>query len=598
MSRSFKLAAVFFLTSILYSLVACSPVPIPTGIAPTDTPRPTLTPTRTPIPSPIPPTVPPILKSGAVVIGTTPMTAKHFNPIWLTSAPQFLAFPLILPALTWFDDKAQPINDLATKVDVNADATSYTFTLSKDAKWSDGTPLTARDVAFTYKLALDPAIGSSLWSINLADVKGVAEFQKGTAKEIDGIKVVNDQTIRFELKESNATFLFNTYLGILPAHILGRVDPKEIEKHPYIDNPTVTSGAYELAQYEPGKTIRLKKKNNYWGKAVNLDELTIRFFDSTDALLAQFAVGNVHVASLSVDQAARFKAMSYLDILSTKGIAFHVLHIDARTPAQLANLSKPKEIGGRGYLVAKVAKPYLADKRFRQALNYAIDKKSVIQATMQGEANPIYSAIYGPEWAINPNLVKYEVNLDKAKTLMRDAGVKFASDGTALWNDQSISLTYLASVGDEAGKLGAELQQQLLKVGIRLEVKLVPSATFLELAIAGDGDLIRNVGARFGVDPSASALFYTCKAGWAELVMGYCNPKFDELQGRGLAVSKLDDRKKIYNDASALLNDEAPSIFLYVPNVFVGVNKGLTGVKPTADPNYLTFNIQNWAIQK
>jgi ABC-type transport system substrate-binding protein len=65
-----------------------------------------------------------------------------------------------------------------------------------------------------------------------------------------------------------------------------------------------------------------------------------------------------------------------------------------------------------------------------------------------------------------------------------------------------------------------------------------------------------------------------------------------------LAASKLDDRKKIYNDASALLNDEAPSIFLYVPNVFVGVNKGLTGVKPTADLNYLTFNIQNWAIQK
>jgi len=81
-------------------------------------------------------------------------------------------------------------------------------------------------------------------------------------------------------------------------------------------------------------------------------------------------------------------------------------------------------------------------------------------------------------------------------------------------------------------------------------------------------------------------------------VMGYCNPRFDELQGRGLASNKIEDRKKIYLDAAAILNDDAPSIFLFVPKVLVGVNKGLTGVKPSADPSYLTWNIREWAIQK
>ncbi len=221
-------------------------MPVPTTVPPT--PIPTRTPTVTPSPVPSPtPVVPPNVKSGAVVIGSTPMTAKHFIPLWLNSQPQFLAMPLTLPALTWFDDKAQPIPDLASKIDINADATVITFTLPIKATWSDGTPLTTKDVAFTYKLALDPALNSSLWGINFSSIKGASEFQKNTAKDVDGIKIIDAQTIRFELKESNAAFLFNTYLGILPAHLLGTINPRDIEQQAYIDWPNVTSGPYRGA---------------------------------------------------------------------------------------------------------------------------------------------------------------------------------------------------------------------------------------------------------------------------------------------------------------------------------------------------------------
>jgi len=592
---------VFGLTILILALsISCEPMPVPTSVAPTATrtatPRPTPTVTATPV-TPVP-TLPPIRKSGAVAIGTAPMTGKHLNPIWLTSAPQFLVLPLVLPALTWFDDKAQPIPDLASKVDVNADATVFTFTLPKNATWSDGTPLTAKDVVFTYKLALDPAIGSSLWGINLASIKGAAEYQKGAAKDIEGIKSVNDQTVRFELKESNATFLFNTYLGILPAAVLSQGDPSEIEKNPYVDWPTITAGPYDVAGYAPGQSIRLKKKSNYWGKPVALDEITVRFFDQPAAMFALLESGDVQVAALPLDQAARFRNLTNVDVLSAKGIGYVALHVDGRTKDQLAALSKPRDQGGGGYNVAKTLKPYLQDKRFRQALDYAIDRQALIQTVARGEATPIYSAIFGPDWAINPNLNKYDVNVDRAKALMKAVGITFDADGIAQWEGKPITLVYLASAGDDARRLGNALQQQLSKAGLRVEIKLVPSASFLDAAIQGQGDLIRNVGGRFGADPSASVLYYACKAGWAELVMGYCNPKFDELQGRGLAVSKSDDRKKVYWDASAILNDELPSIFLFAPNTLFVVNKGLTGIKPTADPNHLTWNIPEWAFQK
>jgi peptide/nickel transport system substrate-binding protein len=80
--------------------------------------------------------------------------------------------------------------------------------------------------------------------------------------------------------------------------------------------------------------------------------------------------------------------------------------------------------------------------------------------------------------------------------------------------------------------------------------------------------------------------------------MGYCNPKFDDLMGKGVATSKSEDRQKIYWEASAILNDELPSLFLFAPNSFVGVNKGLRGLKPSADSSYLTWNIQEWSFQK
>ena len=104
-------------------------------------------------------------------------------------------------------------------------------------------------------------------------------------------------------------------------------------------------------------------------------------------------------------------------------------------------------------------------------------------------------------------------------------------------------LVYLSNTSEEARKLGEVLQQQLGEVGIRLDIKLVTSSAFITAAINGEGDLIRNAGGRFGADPSVTSLYYTCKAGWSELVIGYCNPEFDDLMAQGVAVSDPDARQ-------------------------------------------------------
>jgi peptide/nickel transport system substrate-binding protein len=546
-------------------------------------------------PTPVPP---PIKEGGPVFIGSGGMTGKHYNPIWLTSNPQFISFPLILPALTWFDDQVQPVLDLASAVDINEDATMYTFTLPEDAVWSDGEPVTAADVEWTFMAAINPAVGQSVWARNFASIIGADAYQAGEADAIEGIEVVDDKTVTFHLSAPNASFMYGTYLGILPSHILADTSWEEMEQHPYMDAPTVTSGPYDFVEFVPEQYIHLAKKADYWGKEVTIDEVYVKMFESTATQLAQLEAGELDLALVPPDEMERFGFVEHVDVLEAQGIGYYVTHIDFRNADQIAQLNLPTEEGGKGYSISKEPKPYLQDKRFRQALAYAIDNDAIMQVVASGYATPIYSSIFGPDWAVNPDLQTYAQDVEMAKSLMGEVGVTFDDNGTALWDGAQIQLVYLSNTSEEARKLGEVLQQQLGEVGIRLDIKLVTSSAFIMAAINGEGDLIRNAGGRFGADPSVTTLYYTCKAGWSELVIGFCVPEFDDLMAQGVATSDPDARQQTYWAASAILNDELPSLFYYTPSVFFGVNKGLKGLAPSADPGYVTWNIENWYLEK
>ena len=534
-----------------------------------------------------------------VFIGTNGMTGNHLIPIWATSNPQYMTYPLILPALTWFNNEVNPIPDLADSIEVNEEATSFTFTLPKNAEWSDGVPLTAEDVYFTYKLAVDDAFSSSVWSKNLKDIKGLAEYKEGKADEISGIVVLDDHTVRIDLAVPNSSFLYNTYLGILPKHVLKDVAPEDLGSHSYADAPTVTSGPYDFVEYVETQHIHMRKKENYWGKEAQIEEVFIVMFEEEATQLAQLAAGELDISSIPSDEVARFEMSDDIGVEPIGGIGYLVTHVDGRTQEYIDKQNAPKEEGGGGgnidgSKIEKEVKPYLAKKAFRQALAYAVDVDSMINVVADGYAEPIYSPIFGPSWAVNPNLNEYERDLDKAKSLMKQAGVDFDDSGNALWEGEKIILVYLSNTSERDRKIGEFLQQQFGDIGIRLDLKMVTSSAFITAAIAGDGDLIINAGGRFGADPSVSSAYYTTTAGWASLVMGYSNPKFDELMEKGKASGDPEVRAEFYHEASAILNEELPSLFFMTLSSFVGKNPHLKGVRASSDIGYLTWNIADW----
>lgn len=534
-----------------------------------------------------------------VSIGTSGLTGRHLIPIWGTSSAQFVTYPLILPALTWYNDEMDPVPHLADSIDVNDDATSYTFRLPDNARWSDGEPLTAHDVYFTYKLAVDDAFTDTAWRRNFGGIQGMAEYTEGSAEEISGISVIDDHTVKMDLTSPDSSFLHNTNLGILPRHVLEDVAPEDLGAHSYANAPTVTSGPYDFVEYREGQFIHMQRKEDYWGQEAQIQDVFVVMLDSEATRLAQLAAGELDITLIPPGEVERFERSDAIEVETGEGIGYLVTHVDARSQGWIDRQNAPQSEGGAGgnldgSTIEKEIKPYLQEVEFRQALAYAIDIDAMIDVVADGFARPIYSPIFGPSWAINDDLNQYERDVETARSLLQEAGVEFDEAGNALWEGEQIVLTMLSSISERDRKIAEFLQQQFGDIGIQLELRAVTSSAFLTSAIGGDGDLVVNAGGRFGADPSLAGDFYTTGAGWARLVMGYSNPEFDQLMERGRASGEPSVRAEYYHQASAILNNELPSLFFMSPATIIGRDHRLMGVRPTADVGYVTWNISEW----
>jgi peptide/nickel transport system substrate-binding protein len=539
--------------------------------------------TATPVP-------PPIKTEGPVVIGLSEMGADDFNPIQTTYDSPIT--PMLLPGLTWFEADTQPFPHLAEEIEVSDDATLYTFRLPQDAAWSDGEPVTAEDVAFSYEMANRL---SSPWHARLETIRGVAEHHEGETSHIEGITALDDHTVQFELAGPEPDFLGYTFLGIMPEHVLGNVPPERLAAHPYMDALSVTSGPYTLVANDSDRHIHLKKKEGYWGKEPAVDQLIFKIVPDETARFAQLEAAEIDVARFPREKMEQVESVPHVDVLVVESMSYYVLHIDARTEEYIARLN---EFHGGLIYIETEPKPYLQDERFRQALAYAIDVEPIIEEVGGGYGEPIYSPIFGPEWAANPDLETYSQDIEKAKQLLQEVGFSFDHNGAALWEYDPITLVFLAEVSEEQLRIGEILQQQLASIGIRLDIQLVSSDVFWEAATGGDGDLISTVGGGFTADFRVPELDYVCHdALWSRFVTGYCNERLDVLFEKAAEASDVETQQRLYWEASAILNDELPGLFLFSRPVFWAVNKGLRGVEAT-DGNHVTHSIREWRWQE
>ena len=478
---------------------------------------------------------------------------QSFNPYITTDDYSALIFEYVYGQLIRFDENGVPVPYLAESFESSDDATEYTIHLREDAVWSDGTPVTAQDVEMSYRLHGNADVASIIAG-NYAAIKGMEAYGSGEAESVEGLQIIDDKTIKFVLEEPNAPFINTLDYFVLPAHILGDVPPAELETHPFFEAPTVSAGAYEFVDYEPDQFIEFEANENFFLGEPQIERLIFRI-GAQDVLLAQLQTDELDFALVPPAEVERVRSMENVSFVSVPGAGAQVVHFNLQ-------------------------KPYLQDKKFRQAVAYALPRTDIVDPLYFGEADVVNSP-NAIGWAVPDDLNDYGYDPERARALLEEIGW----DGS-----QTLLLRY--PTGNKPREMSAPLIQSALgEVGIEVELEVTDFATLLTDVKEGNYDLSL-LGWTGSGDPDllATILYDSANVppeGWN--IMHYSNERVDELVREGRLTSDQGEREAIYQEMYSILNDELPVVFLWSENTLYAYNNRLIGFEPTQFGSWSTL---------
>lgn len=518
------------------------------------------------------PTQPGGSKQVTIGIWSSPNT---FNPISYDTTYTYLIIRMLYPTLLEMNDKLEFEGRLAEKWTVSDDKTKFTFYLNKNARWTDGTPITAHDVAATVSMIARPETKTTRRSL-IDTIAGLDE--NGTAPEgkVSGIRVVDDHTIEFTTKGPVDPDAFLEKLGvnvfIVPKALLDQVqNPAEIDREPWSMEPKVTGGPFKFVRYVTDQYVELEKNPDYWLGEPKLDKIFVRIVPRATiaAALEKGEIdmtGGAGIGEVPVEDWEKVAAMPHL------------------TPATYVAPSYQ-------YMDVNAAQPHLSDPRVRRAFAHAINRQLIVDRLLKGQGEVLNTPLNSANKYYRPELQKeLEYNPEKAKQLLQEAGWDFNRE-----------IVLLTPTGNTVREQSADIiQANLQAVGVKVRVQKVDFPTRQAMAQRGEWE-ISLVGFSATFDPDFSsqvsakgAYNYRRLPGAENDNKKYHNPRLDELLLQGKNTADFEERMRIYTEAQKVFIEDLPLIPLYAPKALVVVNKRVTGVKP--GPQGLTWNTHEWDV--
>ena len=503
--------------------------------------------------------------SGALQIGGESEPAGSWLPYRASGGAETQVFDMIFSRLIRFDADYNLIPDLAERFEINDDASEFTFYLRQNVTWHDGEPFTARDVIFTYRLAMLEQVGASQYN-KLSQVQGAAAYRAGEVDEVSGLQMIDDYTVKIVLDQPNIAFLVgaahnNSLVWILPEHILGDADVATLDQHDFAQNPTVGTGPFRFAEYVPDQYVRTEVNTDYFLGTPKLAEVYI-VMAAPATQLASLESGELHVMqALTAADADRLEDSQVVNIVPTPGV---------------------------GVFQTAIMNERITDKRVRQAFMYGVDRASLMEVVLQGRGELVHQTIIGPEWAQYDDLNTYAYDPEMAQQLLTDAG----------W-DSSQQLELIWEQGYQAIELAAPVfQQQMSEIGVNITLTPMDEAAFEKRVIEDvDFDLAWFGGGAYRLDPDVSSTYYAC-ANWTPNggnTTHYCNEELDALFQEGRSTSIIEERQEIYHEAAHILNEDVPTIFWWSENMIWGINANVQGVVPGPNTD-IHWNVHEWSL--
>ncbi len=526
-------------------------------------------------------------KYGGQLVLATVSDPKSFNPIVTKEANVSSLMGLVFEGLTRTNGVTTEVEpNLAESWEVNENGKTWTFHLRKDALWSDGQPFTAEDVVFTFnRLIYNPDIETS--SRDIFTIEGK------TFK----VEKVDDYTVKFILPVKFAPFLRSMGQEILPKHLLEEaVKQGKFNYHWGLDaelKTIVGTGPFILSQYLPGERIILVKNPHYWRKDKQgkrlpyIDKIVYVVVQNQDVALLKFEQGEIDYYGLRgpdypilkpKEKEGNFKVYNTGPDFGTNFLVFN------------QNRDKNKKTG-KPY-VPEYKLSWFTDLNFRKAVAHAIDKNSLINIVLNGLGSPQDAAMSPSSgFFYNPDVEKYEYNIEKAKALLKEAGIFDRNhDGIAediAGNKIEFNL-FTNSENTQRIAIANIIKKDLEQLGFR--VNFVP-LSFNQLASKLDSTFDWDaiiLGFTGGIEPhfgnnvwqSSGHLhvWYPKQRKPATPWEAETNKIFNQ------AVQELDQakRKELYDRWQEIVAEELPLIYTVLPQSIFAVRNKFGNLKPTA----------------
>jgi peptide/nickel transport system substrate-binding protein len=461
-----------------------------------------------------------------------------FNPFNGVEAESYEMWALMYDYMITYSDKdMSPQPGLAKSWGTSDDGLTWTFHIRTGVKWSDGKPLTAADIAYTYNRILDGGPEAASWSSYLVAVKSVT--------------APNATTVVLKLDKPNAVLPLLP-IPIVPEHIWKNVSEKEVKTYSNEPPNVVGSGPFRIIEGKAsGSLYRFVPNRHYWGGVSHIDNLVFRVYNAEDTVVEALKKGEIDFAEgISPLQVKALQGQPGItaqmgDSPGFDEVAFNTGSVDLKT-------NKP--IGDPN--------PAMLDPKFRFALTTAIDRSALASKVYQGGGEaattvipPAYTAYH---WNAPPG--DFAFDQKKAASLLDAAGYKVGSNGSRTMPDGSPigTLRLFARTESPTSIQTMKFMQEWLKdLHIDSKVTTMESTKLTNVILDGDYDMFQ-WGWYVEPDPDSMLSYFTCgqRGGWSD--SWYCNKAYDKLYAEQHAALDQATREAEVKKMQQILYRDAP----------------------------------------
>lgn len=457
------------------------------------------------------------------------------------------------------DENEKAIPGVAEKMEVSDDQLVYTFTLRKDAKWSDGEAVTAKDFEYSWVRALTKDTAAE-YNYQLFYIKNGEKFYNGEASREDlGIEVVDDHTLKVTLEAPTAYFpeltAFTTYFPEREDIVTANPEGWATEPETYVSN-----GPFKLVQWDMKDQLIFEKNENYWNKKeIKLPGIVWKLVTDQNTAYASLKSGDFDMVD----------TVPPAEIENGKNEGLVTIYPNLATYMLVLNVGKQDGL-------SEDVKKVLSNEKVRKALNLVIDRKAIVENVTKSGQVPAYSFVpkgilneKGEDFASKKYYDAETPNIEEAKKLLAEAGYP---EGKGL-----PTLEFMYNTEGDHKLIAQAIQQDWAKIGVNVELTNQEWKVFLNSRQQGQYQIARHGWSGDYVDPMTFLDLWVTGGGNNDA--GYSNAEYDKLVADAKKEADPAKRWELMRKAEDIIMEEMPIIPLYYYTKVKGAKPEVKGVR-------------------